>query len=183
EQLLLFVPRQRALGGERLSKDGFTLRFELKQDFARQGTNQTKRHEIGSSLALEMRENIAPMKTGDQSVRRRPFGGVFHARPCAERCSIWQASSRAGTRRGSAGFPACGFWGLSSPQFQTITRNTELESSVNPQAGMPALRIQWSSPERCPLGWIVIFLCASVLFSGCALGPNYKPPQTSVSAS
>src|SRR5947208_14051677 len=43
----------------------------------------------------------------------------------------------------SAGFPACGFWGLSGPQFQAIVRNTELESSVNPQTGMSALR-RWA---------------------------------------
>jgi REP element-mobilizing transposase RayT len=35
----------------------------------------------------------------------------------------------------NAGFPACGFWRLSSRQF----RNTGLESPVNPQAGKPAL--------------------------------------------
>src|SRR5438876_8514455 len=56
EQLLLFVPRQRTLGGERLSKDRFTLCFKLKQDFPWQGASQTKHHEIGSSVALEMRE-------------------------------------------------------------------------------------------------------------------------------
>ena len=36
----------------------------------------------------------------------------------------------------SAGFPACGFWRLSSRQF----RNTGLESPVNPQTGMSALQ-------------------------------------------
>src|ERR1041385_9330845 len=82
----------------------------------------------------------------------------------------------------SAGFPACGSWGLSSPQFQAIVRNTELESSVNPQTRMSALRVQRSPEQRCR-EWVITILCASVLFSGCAVGPNYKPPQTSVAAS
>ena len=43
---------------------------------------------------------------------------------------------------------------------------------------MSALRRQ----PRCH-GWAITILCASVLFSGCAVGPNYKPPQTSVAAS
>ena len=42
----------------------------------------------------------------------------------------------------SAGFPACGFWGLSSPQFPVPGDpwNPELESSGNPQARKPTLR-------------------------------------------
>ena len=40
----------------------------------------------------------------------------------------------------SAGFPACGFGGLSSPRFVSAPSNTELESSVNPQTRMSALR-------------------------------------------
>ena len=40
-------------------------------------------------------------------------------------------------RRGSAGFPACGFWRLSSRRFPN--GNTGLESPVNPQTGMSAL--------------------------------------------
>src|SRR5439155_13251757 len=42
----------------------------------------------------------------------------------------------------SAGFPACGFRRLSSPRFLSSRNHTELESSVNPQTGMSALRIQ-----------------------------------------
>jgi len=38
----------------------------------------------------------------------------------------------------SAGFPACGFWRLSSRQFPH--GNTGLESPVNPQTGMSALQ-------------------------------------------
>jgi len=38
----------------------------------------------------------------------------------------------------SAGFPACGFWRLSSRQFPR--GNTGLESPVNPQTGMSALQ-------------------------------------------
>src|SRR5205823_5857282 len=136
EQLLLFMPRQRTLGCERLSEDGFPLCFELKQDFPRQRASQTKHHKIGSSIALEMRENISRMKSGDQSVGRCRLGGIAHGKVCNIRRQIWQvlASYR------SAGFPACGFWGLSSPQFQAIVRNTELESSVNPRTGISALR-------------------------------------------
>jgi hypothetical protein len=40
-----------------------------------------------------------------------------------------------------AGFPACGFWGLASPRaIRHVPSNTELESSVNPQIRMSALR-------------------------------------------
>jgi len=42
-------------------------------------------------------------------------------------------------RVSSAGFPACGSRGLSSPLFQNGAHYTELESSVNPQTGMSAL--------------------------------------------
>src|SRR5882762_5174523 len=31
--------------------------------------------------------------------------------------------------------------------------------------------------------WAVAACCASALLSGCAVGPNYKPPQTSVAGS
>jgi len=41
---------------------------------------------------------------------------------------------------GSAGFPACGLRGLSSPQLEINEKDTELESSVNPQTRMSALR-------------------------------------------
>src|SRR5438876_6035910 len=40
----------------------------------------------------------------------------------------------------SADIPVRGSWGLSRRKFQTITRNTDLESSVNPHTGMSALR-------------------------------------------
>ena len=40
----------------------------------------------------------------------------------------------------SAGFPACGFWRLSSRQFPH--GNTGLESPVNPQTGMSALQVR-----------------------------------------
>src|ERR1043165_5841204 len=40
----------------------------------------------------------------------------------------------------SVDIPVCGFWGLSSPQLRASQWNTELESSVKPQAGKPALR-------------------------------------------
>ena len=43
-------------------------------------------------------------------------------------------------RAGSAGFPACGFRGLSSPLVEMNEKDTELESSVNPQTRMSALR-------------------------------------------
>src|ERR1051325_2501360 len=79
---------------------------------------------------------------------------------------------------GSAGFPACGFWGLSSPQSDRTSRDTELESSANPQAGKPAPHPQWRA--RCFSHGLVICVSALVLLAGCAVGPNYKPPQTSV---
>jgi len=42
--------------------------------------------------------------------------------------------------RGSAGFPTCGFWGLSSPQFESCKKkNWRLESRQNPQTGRSAL--------------------------------------------
>ncbi len=43
----------------------------------------------------------------------------------------------------SADILVCGFWGLSSPQFDKAKRSTELESSGNPQAGKPALPALW----------------------------------------
>src|SRR6266516_4024101 len=112
----------------------------------------------------------------------------------------------------SAGFPACGFRGLSGPRFLSSRNHTELECTVNPQTGMSALRIQpirtrcasqRRAPERgsatrssfatasgqqfagrMPFTLFLIFLAVKLLFlSGCAVGPNYKPPQTSVAAS
>jgi hypothetical protein len=53
-------------------------------------------------------------------------------------------------RTSSAGFPACGFRGLSSPRFALLTANTELESSVNPQTKMFALQTCNNSEMRCP---------------------------------
>jgi hypothetical protein len=41
----------------------------------------------------------------------------------------------------SADIPVCGFWGLPSPQCGAGKKDTELESSVNPQTGMSALRL------------------------------------------
>src|SRR5258706_5499976 len=52
-------------------------------------------------------------------------------------------------------------------------KDTELESSVNPQTRMAALRVCFAP--------FLISFCLS--FSGCAVGPNYKPPQTSVATS
>src|SRR5436309_9992280 len=89
----------------------------------------------------------------------------------------------AAARARSADIPVCGFWGLSSPQFRAMTPNTELESSVNPQTRMSALRTAKPSSEQRWLRGVVITLCASALFSGCAVGPNYKAPQTTVAAS
>jgi len=53
---------------------------------------------------------------------------------------------------------------------------------VNPQTRMSALRIRRFAKS---LGHrsVVITFCAAILLSGCAVGPNYKPPQTVVAAS
>ena len=48
----------------------------------------------------------------------------------------------------SADIPVCGFGRLSSRQIHGTNRNTELESSVNPQARKPALRGALGSMQR-----------------------------------
>jgi Zn-dependent M28 family amino/carboxypeptidase len=61
--------------------------------------------------------------------------------------SMTQLSSAADAGpRCSAGFPACGFWQLSSRQFQN---RTGLESPVNSQAGKPALHQLPTLSRRC----------------------------------
>src|SRR6266849_396250 len=47
---------------------------------------------------------------------------------------------------------------------------------------MSALRALAPS-ERCYRRWSLPVFCTSILLSGCAVGPNYKPPQTVVAAS
>src|SRR6267143_3988208 len=56
------------------------------------------------------------------------------------RIAEWAGRNVGAGRRSSADILVCGFWGLSSPQFTPAEKLTELESSVNPQAGKPALR-------------------------------------------
>ncbi len=73
-------------------------------------------------------------------------------------------------RVGSAGFPACGFRGLfrlrgapkrrsgataASPRFVSAPGNAELESSVNPQTGLSALRAKRGIfHSRCKTHWL-----------------------------
>ena len=61
--------------------------------------------------------------------------------------------------------------------------NTELESSVNPQTGMSAPRPAKPSPWGPFASELIAVGCVSAFLSGCAVGPNYKPPKNSVAAS
>src|SRR5437016_10065119 len=51
----------------------------------------------------------------------------------------------------SADIPVCGSWGLSSPQSLSPHIHTELESSVNPQTGMSALRRRATGATPLPI--------------------------------
>jgi len=68
---------------------------------------------------------------------------------------------------GSAGFPACGFWRLSSRQFPN--GNTGLESPVNPQTGMSALH-QFASVVPLFIFRICVHLCLVPIIGSVAKG-------------
>jgi len=73
----------------------------------------------------------------------RAAAGAAQNRPIPDRRSriaAWTSRNVAAGGRSGADILVCGFWGLSSPQFIPARKFTELESSVNPQAGKPALR-------------------------------------------
>src|ERR1043165_9805498 len=60
-------------------------------------------------------------------------------RICAHARKIGSGAAPAAQRR-SADILVCGFWGFSSLPSELPRQSTELENSVNPQAGKPALR-------------------------------------------
>src|SRR5207245_10878720 len=86
-------------------------------------------------------------------------------------------------RARSADIPVCGFTELESSLFGILARNWGLESPQNPQTGMSALRPAKPSPWGRFASELIAVGCVSAFLSGCAAGPNYKPPQTSVAAS
>ena len=60
----LFMPRQRAFGGKGLGNDRRAFSFETQQKIFGKGTSQPEGYKIGGSLAFQMGEVSARVKTG-----------------------------------------------------------------------------------------------------------------------
>ena len=83
KQFFLFVPRQRAFGGQCLCRDDFALAFEAQQNVFWQRSNQAKSHKVRSAFAFEMGQNTPGMKTRCKGTR---IG--FHAARIHERENV-----------------------------------------------------------------------------------------------